>query len=227
MTTGNAGRDAASVAKIIEAISEIQNTEEKLPSERDLADRLNIKRHQLRKALSTMRQSGTLMPPARGRPATTPQPRVDEQFVHLTNPLEVLELRMILEPGLARVASVRASALDIARIRDAATTPPGASYGGADMAFHLAVAAASRNYLAIEFYKLLRQVGVDARVRIPSNTEPNCPKRTAQRDAEHRAIAEAIAARDPEAAEAAMRAHLQMVQQRIIERTNAAAFAAA
>lgn len=210
---------------IIAAISDIRNREDKLPPERELAERLKIKRHQLRKALSTMRESGALLPPARGRPATAPN-RVDEQLIHLTNPLEVLELRMILEPGLARVASIRASALEIARIREAATTSPGASYGAADLAFHLAIAAASRNYLATEFYKLLRQVGVDARVRIPSQSEPNCPKRTAQRDSEHRAIAEAIAARDPEAAEAAMRAHLQMVQQRILERINASSFAA-
>ena len=213
------------VKEIIEAISDIRNREDRLPPERELAERLNIKRHQLRKALSTMRETGSLLPPSRGRPATSPS-RVDEQLVHLTNPMEVLELRMILEPGLARVASIRASALEIARIRDAATTSPGASYGAADLAFHLAIAAASRNYLAIEFYKLLRQVGVDARVRIPSQSEPNCPKRTAQRDSEHRAIAEAIAARDPEAAEAAMRTHLQMVQQRILERINASSFAA-
>lgn len=216
---------SATVDEIIDAIQDIRNREGKLPSERELADRLNIKRHQLRKALSTLRQSGMLTPPSRGRPASA-QPRVDEQFVHLTNPLEVLELRMLLEPGLARIASVRASALEIARIKEAATTPPGASYGGADMAFHLAVAAASRNYLAIEFYKLLRQVGVDARVRIPSISEPTCPKRISQRDSEHRAIADAIAARDPEAAEAAMRNHLQMVQQRILERANSSSFAA-
>jgi DNA-binding FadR family transcriptional regulator len=52
-------------------------------------------------------------------------------------------------------------------------------------------------------------------------TPTTCPKRIAQRDQEHLLIAEAIAQRDPEAAEAAMRAHLQSVQQQINERSSA------
>ena len=51
------------------------------------------------------------------------------------------------------------------------------------------------------------------------------PKRVQQRDAEHRAIAQAIVARDPEAAERAMRLHLAAVQRIIIERLNPLAIA--
>ena len=53
-----------------------------------------------------------------------------------------------------------------------------------------------------------------------------CPKRIGQRDAEHRRIAEAIAGRDPEAAEEAMRDHLLSVQKLIHARTSAGAVAA-
>ena len=95
-----------------------------------------------------------------------------------------------------------------------------------DFAFHLAVVGAARNHLAGELYRMLRQLGVDARVRIAGTGAPTCPKRIAQRDAEHRAVAEAIARRDPQAAEAAMRAHLLAVQKQVNERTNAATFAA-
>jgi DNA-binding FadR family transcriptional regulator len=42
--------------------------------------------------------------------------------------------------------------------------------------------------------------------------------RLARRDAEHRAIAVAIAARDPDEAERAMRAHLAAVQRQIYDR---------
>ena len=45
-----------------------------------------------------------------------------------------------------------------------------------------------------------------------------CPKRIAERDAEHMAIAEAIARRNPDAAERAMRDHLGAVQQQILSR---------
>lgn len=214
--------DASHVDDIVAAIRAVQKDCEKLPSERELADRLNVKRHQLRKALAVLRQSGDLQP-TRVRRAPTALPRYSEELVRLTNPLEILELRLIMEPGLARLASLRASAFEIARITDAATTPENAEAGAVDLAFHMAITEAARNHLASEFYKMLRQVGVDARMRIARAAPTSCPKRIAHRDAEHRAVAEAIAMRDPEAAEAAMRAHLMSVQNQINERGNAAA----
>jgi DNA-binding FadR family transcriptional regulator len=210
---------------IIVAIRQLQQDGGKLPSERDLADRLNVKRHQLRKALEVLRHSGDLKP-ARARRAPTALPRHGEELVRVTNPIEVVELRLLMEPGLARLASLRASSFETARIIDAATTPENASSGEVDFAFHLAIVAAARNHLAAEFYKMLRQVGVDARMKVARTAAPTCPKRIAQRDGEHRLIAEAILQRDPEAAEAAMRAHLFSVQRQITERSNAGAFAA-
>ena len=213
------------VDDIIGAIRQIQKEGGPLPSERDLAEQLNVKRHQLRKALEAMRRAGDLKP-ARTRRAPTAWPRYGEELVRVTNPIEVLELRLLIEPGLARLASLRASSFETARILDAATTPENAQSGEVDFAFHLAIAAAARNHLAAEIYRMLRQVGVDARVKVARTASPTCPKRIAQRDAEHRLIAEAISQRDPEAAETAMRNHLLAVQKQIIERSNAGAFAA-
>ena len=211
--------------QVVEAVRALHRDLGRLPPERQIAERLNVKRHQLRKALDALRRNGELEPP-RLRRASREQPRYGEELVRMTNPLEVLELRLLIEPGLARLASVRASAHEIARIMEAATTPENASSGAVDFAFHLAVVGAARNHLAGEIYRMLRQLGFDARVRIAGTGAPTCPKRIAQRDAEHRAVAEAIARRDPQAAEAAMRAHLHAVQKQVNERTNAAAFAA-
>ncbi len=213
------------VEDIIAAIRKLQEAGGALPSERDLADQLGVKRHQLRKALEAMRRAGDLKP-VRTRRAPTAWPRYGEELVRVTNPIEVLELRLLIEPGLARLASLRASSFETARILEAATTPENAPSGEVDFAFHLAIAAAARNHLAAEIYRMLRQVGIDARVKVARTASPTCPKRIAQRDAEHRLVAEAISQRDPEAAEAAMRAHLLAVQKQIIERSNAGAFAA-
>ncbi|MBU0582121.1 MAG: FCD domain-containing protein [Alphaproteobacteria bacterium] len=213
------------VDDIIGSIRQIQKEGRPLPSERDLAEQLNVKRHQLRKALEAMRRAGDLKP-ARTRRAPTAWPRYGEELVRVTNPIEVLELRLLIEPGLARLASLRASSFETARILEAATTPENAESGEADLAFHLAIAGAARNHLAAEIYRMLRQVGVDARVKVARTAAPTCPKRIAQRDAEHRQVAEAISQRDPEAAETAMRAHLLSVQKQIVERSNAGAFAA-
>ncbi|MFC6487182.1 FadR/GntR family transcriptional regulator [Nitratireductor sp. GCM10026969] len=218
--------DTLTVGDIIEEVRRLQRERGKLPSERDLADMLKIKRHQLRKALLAMREAGDLQPPRLRRSTKKALPRYGEELVRVSNPIEVLEMRLIIEPGLARLASLRASAFEIARIMDAATTPPNARPGEVDLSFHLAIAQASRNHLAVEFYKMLRQVGVDARMKIAGTSSPTCPKRIAQRDAEHRRIAEAISQRDPEAAQAAMHAHLLAVQAQINERSTAASFAA-
>ncbi len=213
------------VDDIIAAIRQIQKNGGVLPSERDLAEQLDVKRHQLRKALEAMRRAGDLKP-ARTRRAPTAWPRYGEELVRVTNPIEVLELRLLIEPGLARLASLRASSFETARILEAASTPEDAQSGEVDFAFHLAIAAAARNHLAAEIYRMLRQVGIDARVKVARTASPTCPKRIAHRDAEHMRIAEAISQRDPEAAETAMRAHLLSVQKQIVERSNAGAFAA-
>jgi len=188
---------------------------EALPAERVMAEQYAVKRHRVRQALALLRRHGDLEPPRRMNAAG------GESLIRATNPLEVIELRLALEPALARLAAVRATPLEIARIVRAATTPPDMQRSTADLAFHKLVAAASGNTLAADLYALLRKVGSDARVRVQS-TAPTCPNRLAQRDQEHRAVAEAIAARDPERAEAAMRAHLNAVHRMILNRLTAA-----
>jgi DNA-binding FadR family transcriptional regulator len=187
-----------------------------MPSERVMAERLGVKRHQLRRALEALRHTGEVAPARPGRRAA-PDIRRGEDLVRATNPLEVIEIRLALEPALARLAALRASSFEIARIERAASTPPNADPGAADLAFHRAVAAGSRNVLAAEVYALLRQVGKDGRIRLRSGGS-TCPKRIRERDAEHAAVARAIVERDPEAAERAMRDHLAAVQRKIFAR---------
>lgn len=216
----------AEVDEIVDEVKRLKSTMAKLPSERALAELLNVKRHQLRKALDELRKTGTLPSPPRKLAAVSTEPLYSEELVRMTNPLEVLEVRFMLEPGLARLASLRASAFEASQILAAATTPHSAPSGTADFAFHVLIAQAAGNRLASEFYKTLRHIGVDARVRVAQTGLPACPKAITQRDAEHRAIAEAISRRDPEAAETTMRAHLMAVQKRIHQVSNAAVFAA-
>ncbi len=190
---------------------------QKLGSERSMADELNVKRHQLRRALQALRANGEIAPAEAKR-----KPLVGhngESLVRATNPMEVVEMRIAIEPFLARLAALRASPFEMAAIGKAATTPAGADSGATDLKFHKLIAASSGNKLAASLYGLLRRVASDARVRLNAS-RPACPKRTRQRDAEHRAIAQAILARDPDAAEQAMRLHLAAVQRLVIERLN-------
>jgi DNA-binding FadR family transcriptional regulator len=200
---------------LIDAVRRQMADGKPLVAERMLAEMLNVKRHQLRRALQAMRSNGELAPAKAKR-----KPLIGhngENLVSATNPMEVIEMRLAIEPFMARLAALRASPFELASIEKAATTSKSDDVGAADLRFHKLIAASSGNKLAASLYTLLRQVARDARLRI-GRDEPPCPKRTIERDAEHRAIAQAIVRRDADAAERAMRAHLSAVQKRVMER---------
>lgn len=208
-------RDERAFNRLVETLRERFATEGSLPAERTIAKQLSVKRHQLRGALEVLRAKGEIGPPTSRRGGSGL--RREESLIRTTNPIEVIEMRFAIEPGLARLAALRATPLEIAQILRAATTSGDVDTGAADLTFHKMIVASTRNSLAAALYTLLRQIGTDVRLRLGNGADVN-PQRPAQRDAEHRAVAEAIAARDADAAERAMRAHLSAVQRRIIDR---------
>jgi len=221
-----ASPESKALRPLIEAIREIVAETGTMPPERVIAEQLQVKRHRLRRALESLRASGELDPAKAGRRPIS-EVRFSGDFASGTNPIEIVELRSIIEPALARLAAFRASPAEIARIQRSTVTPPDAEPGAVDLTFHRAVAAGARNSLASEVYALLRHVATDARLSLGSTDESRrCPKRVAERDSEHAAIASAIARRDPDAAERAMRDHLGVVHQQILGRL-APAFRAA
>jgi GntR family transcriptional regulator, transcriptional repressor for pyruvate dehydrogenase complex len=207
---------------VVSALRTLTAGGRKIESERKLALTLNVKRHQLRRALQKLRASGELAPAQAKRQSLVGTN--GESLVRATNPMEVIEMRLAIEPALARLAALRASPFEIAAIEAAATTPNGTDSGVADLKFHRLIAASTGNKLAASLYSLLRQVARDARIRINVNTPP-CPKRVIERDSEHRAVAQAIARRDADAAERAMRLHLAAVQKRVLEQLHPLAIA--
>ncbi|MBJ3774905.1 FadR/GntR family transcriptional regulator [Acuticoccus mangrovi] len=212
---GLSGEDP-DISVIAETLSHMRAEKGDLPAERVLAAELGVKRYRVRQALALLRERGELGPAKIGRP-NGEFARTAEDMVAYSNPIEVVELRMLLEPGFARQAAFRASPREIATILSWAKTATPADAASTDVAFHRAIAAASRNRLGAELYGLLRQVSCDGRIA-PGNNAPKCPNRLRARDAEHREIAEAIADRNPEAAEAAMRRHLASVHEKIMAR---------
>jgi DNA-binding FadR family transcriptional regulator len=212
------GGDGHDLAPLIDAVREIVARTGSIPSERVVAEKLQVKRHRLRQALETLRANGELDPARAGRRAAS-DTRLGDDLASGTNPIEIIEMRLIIEPALARLAALRASPAEIKRMERAATTTDDVEPGAVDLAFHKAVAAGSRNRLASELYTLLRYIATDARLKVGQRAGGGrCLKRIAERDREHAAIAAAIAARDPEGAERAMHEHLLNVQKQILAR---------
>lgn len=131
--------------------------------------------------------------------------------VRVANPTDMIDLRPLLVPRPARLGAARASAAQVDRVMKAATSAAGDDYGASDLAFRVCVASESRNALGPELRHLQRAVGADSRMLPPKPSSMSETARAAG-DKERQFIARAIADRDPERGEEAMRDRLFSVR---------------
>ncbi|WP_460275729.1 FadR/GntR family transcriptional regulator [Celeribacter sp. ULVN23_4] len=218
MSEQEVGKNVDKAMELTEQLRSMLKEASELAPERILAEQLGVSRHTLRKSLKTLRDSGELTPAKSGRRASSETRSTSTKLVQSTNPLEVMEMRLMIEPALARLAALRASPDEIARILQTAHSPKEMSPAQADQDFHRAVAAGSRNSLASELHILLHRVQHDARLRFTDSDadEQKTDARVKMRDAEHQRIAEAIADRDALEAEKAMYEHLERTQRKLM-----------
>ena len=196
----------------------------RLPPERALADELQVGRRSLRRALSVLEEEGQISR-HQGRGTfvralpSVPAHGIDRILEH-TNPLEVIEVRLSVEPVMARLAALRASRCDIDKLarlaEETAEAGDPVAYEAADAAFHRRVAEASRNALFLSLYDTLSASRNDAAWR-RLGENAHCYKRQADYAEYHRDIAEAIATRDGARAEKLMYDHLSDVQRHIYQ----------
>lgn len=188
---------------------------DRLPPERELAVRLGVSRATVSQALVAMEVAGMvsvrhgdgviLMEPAGSTKVINALRRHAQQLP------EIIEAREALETKLAALAAARRTEQDLAAIDGALGTMERDIQAGGrgvegDEQFHAAVTAAGHSRLLaklmVEISDLIRET------RIESLTQPDRPINSLHG---HRKIADAIRARDADAAVAAMRAHIEMV----------------
>jgi GntR family transcriptional repressor for pyruvate dehydrogenase complex len=188
---------------------------DRLPPERELAQRLGVSRATLSQALValevigvvTVRHGdGTLI-------ADAPAPRriVEAIRAHAHRLPEIIETRDALETKIAALAATRHTADDLARIDEALDdmerdVEAGGRGVEGDERFHGAVTAAAHSLLLARLMDEIRDLIRETRIESLSQ-----PGRPADSLVGHRAIADAIRSGDPEAASAAMHAHVVMV----------------
>ncbi len=177
---------------------------ERIPAETDLAARLGVSRPAVREAIRALVHVGVLEV-RRGDGTyvrSTADPRPLLRRVAHASIRDFFEVQVAYDVQAARLAALRRTDADLDRLerllgaRDEATGPE--AFGTADAAFHLGIAEASRNPVLIEamrfFIDRLRDTLRD--IRLGGEIPEAGP-------AAHRAVLDAIAARDPDAAAAA------------------------
>lgn len=195
----------------------------RLPPERALCATFEVARNTLRKSLDTLEARGRItrdgartrrVADARSAGADPLQSRMA-----LTSPVEVLEIRMILEPPVAALAATRASGHDlmeldaILRLSLAATTI--AEFEVFDGQLHQAIFDAAKNTLLSEHCRALAQIRNQPKWQ-QLKQKSVTPTRRALYDRQHQAIVDALQRRDAEDAESCMREHLRAVRESML-----------
>jgi GntR family transcriptional regulator, transcriptional repressor for pyruvate dehydrogenase complex len=191
---------------------------DRLPSERELAERFRVGRGHVREALRKLEFHGVLQTfPQSGTTVASLGVAALERLI--SNLLELdrdditalTETRVILEVHTAKLAAVRATDASIADIQAALDSSrlvidAGGTGVEEDLLFHMAVSKAARNPI---LGSLIGLIAPDV-IRINKGTGVCEEGRARIALAEHEAVFAAIVARDPREAELAMLAHMKM-----------------
>jgi DNA-binding FadR family transcriptional regulator len=192
----------------------------RLPAERDLAKQLNVSRPSLREALIALEIEGLLdVRVGSGIYVTRPgKPLNGAALADAYGPFEVIRARWLIEGECAALAAKNAAAEQLRAIKDAhahmveeARRNPNPL--DADRAFHARLAEASGNSALVLVVQTLwdQRVGPLYRALERKLEHASMAGDTLR---EHQAVVAAVARRDPVAARAAMRRHMDMTKNR-------------
>jgi GntR family transcriptional repressor for pyruvate dehydrogenase complex len=187
----------------------------RLPAERDLALRYEVSRPTVREAIIALEVQGLVEVKVGSGAYVKRLPGENDRPGFNVTAFELTEARLLFEGEAAALAATQMTDEDLAEITELVEqiaeenqNPNGTE--SADRAFHLAIARATRN---VAVYNTVAQLW-DLRGTSPEAALLHEKARHANIKPvveEHTAILDALRARDPNAARAAMRAHLSAV----------------
>lgn len=197
---------------------------QKLPTERDLAEHYKVPRSAARKVLAGLQTdgyitravgSGTFVAdPSLRNPSELPP--VNESHV---SPAQIMEARLLFEPGLAELAVTNATPADFTRFEaclekaDAARTVD--EFELWDGALHQAIATSTHNTLVIRFFEMIHSLRQQAEWGKLKQRSLTAARRQATKR-EHRDLVKAILARDPALARKTLATHLRNVRDNLL-----------
>ena len=196
-----------------------------LPAERLLASRFGVSRGSVRDAFRMLETIGLLE--TRHGQGTFPR---DLDVNRLVAPLasiltyrrdlseELLDVRRMFEPAVARFAATRITDADLGDLQRILDTQrrklkAGASTLVEDTAFHAVIARATRNRVVMRIMETLNDLLIESRKL--TLRQKGRPERSMQG---HEAVVDALRRRDPERASSAMRTHIDQIAE-LLQRT--------
>ena len=188
---------------------------DRLPPERELAQRLGVSRATLSQALVALEVIGVVVVRHGDGTVLTERARtgpvIEAIRAHADRLPEIIEARDALESKLAALAASRRTDADLAAIRAALEEmerdiDAGGRGVEADELFHGAITAAARSELLTQMMAAIHDLIRET--RLESLSQPGRPRESL---AGHRRVADAIVAGDPEAAAQAMHEHVMLV----------------
>jgi len=196
---------------------------DQLPPERVLAETFKVSRTSLREALRALELSGYIEGRQGGgtfvrAPSANDivQPMATALLAGKRELVDVLEVREMIEPALARLAALRATEAQVGELetilaRQAEKVDRGESYPQEDADFHHTIAVAADNPVVMRLLDVLMDLLSELRAGYLQGG--GRPLRSLEG---HRRILEAIKCRDGEAAFQATLQHISQVRERLV-----------
>lgn len=196
---------------------------DQIPPERELAERFKVSRTSVREALRALEMQGVIDSRQGGGTfvrSADPEaliPPLAAAILRGRNELEeILEVRELLEPGIARRAAERATPEHIDEMerlleRQRACIAKGESFVDEDTAFHYTLALAADNRTLVRLHNVVLDL-----LRESRQTYLHVPDRPQMSLRGHEAILAAVRRRDAEAAYRSTLAHIVEVRDGIL-----------
>ncbi len=181
----------------------------RLPGERELAEKLGVSRVTIREAEIALQAIGRLEIKTGSGVYVSDNPPAMRHALPAVSAFEVTEARLLIESETAALAAHNIDEVGIEQLeRLVAKMRSGSEEEAneADELFHLKIAEASNNAAMVHTVKSLWQMREEI-PEIKQAYEAVCVHDAKSRTEEHKAVFDAVKARDPAGARAAMREH--------------------
>ena len=196
--------------------------DERLPAERHLAEEFNVSRGTIRSVLQILEDQNLVTRQVGSGTYISHRELTNQQEISsITSPLEMVEVRIALEPQIVKLAIVNASFRDLQHLQKTlkqceSCDGDAEKFASADTAFHMALAQCSRNKLLYWVYERISEVRRFSQWR-SVKAKVLTPERINDYNRQHRAIYEAIAERDAPKAVSIIKKHLHGIHDDLLE----------